>query len=143
MEETEFYKAWKALPKSKREKLTKRQLARVCEESTLFDVVQLELQVKESKKRGLLTQQTVQPMKSSRTYDDTYIQKHKPKKIIEERLDLETNQIVKTMVDKAKKTKITPMKKAILQKRQKVALEKENLEEVEELQESESETENH
>lgn len=44
-------------------------------------------------------------------------QKHKPKQIMLEYVDPETGELIKTLVDKVKKKKITPLKKAILRKR--------------------------
>ena len=43
--------------------------------------------------------------------------KRKPKQIIVEYRDAETNQIVQKIVDKVSKKRITPLKKAILKKR--------------------------
>jgi len=44
-------------------------------------------------------------------------QKHKPKQIMVEYTDPETGELIKQLVDKVRKKKITPLKRAILKKR--------------------------
>lgn len=39
VEESDYLKAWRALPKSKRERLTKKQIARIDAGGTLFDAL--------------------------------------------------------------------------------------------------------
>lgn len=47
-------------------------------------------------------------------------QKHKPKQIMVEYTDPETGELIKQLVDKVRKKKITPLKRAILKKRNQV-----------------------
>ena len=48
----------------------------------------------------------------------------KPKQIMLEYRDEETNELVHMLVDKARKIRVTPLKKAILLKRQRVLLDR-------------------
>lgn len=52
MEDSDYMKAWKALPKNKRDKLTKKQQDRIDKPDTLFD--SLVTEVKSSKKGKII-----------------------------------------------------------------------------------------
>ena len=52
--------------------------------------------------------------------------KQKSKQIALEYRDEETNELVRMLIDKARKVRVTPLKKAILQKRQRMLVERQN-----------------
>ena len=147
-------KQWRALPRSKRDRLTKKQIAMIDKPDLMAD--SLAITTVKERKKGTFTvedktnktnenlfdftqkQTTIaskvfkedQPQPSqggrhvrapqqSRTdyRDDNEQQKRKPKQIMVEYRDAD-NQVVKVLIDKAVKKRITPLKKAIIKKRE-------------------------
>ena len=104
IEESDYIKQWKLLPKARRERLTKKQMLRMGKESTLAESIQV--QIEGPKKKQWINE----PVKIFK--EPTETKKSKPKQIIVVTRD-ENNEIVKTIVDKKKRKRLTALKRAI------------------------------
>ena len=116
LEDSDYVKAWKALPKDKREKLTKKQIEHMNKYDIMTDalIINYDDNSKKEKHVPVVREPKVEHFK----------QKHKPKQIMVEYTDPETGELIKQLVDKVRKKKVTPLKRAILKKRSQVNMER-------------------
>ena len=146
IEESDYIKQWKAIPKARRERLTRKQMIAMGKETSLAEAIQVTMgQEKKTKKKwtveevdeegSIPSQKLKQPPPPKIFRNETvqlvtpirpqprmssYVEKKKVKssQIIVVTRDEETNELIKTYVDKKRRKKITKLKKAIFQKRQ-------------------------
>ena len=122
-EESEYLKAWRALPRSQRDRLTKNQIARMDKPTILADQLFASL---DTKPKGLAklseTKQDAQAL-----IDSKKKVKQKPKQIMMEYKDPVTGEIVRQLVDKVKRPKITALRKAISESRKSLYEERKSL----------------
>lgn len=128
-------KAWRALPRNHREKLSKKQIQRIEKPDTLFDtlipevkgVVKGKMEVsdpnlqpeiqkaqRQPKQMEQRTEHVVEQVPATQQTFQGFVQRRKPKQIMVETKDWETGEIVKQLVDKVRRHKITRLKKTIL-----------------------------